>query len=120
MISIYETEEKYRFDADAPNKIVPKARLKAHSNVSRKLWKLLKSHNCKYYGVVRDFTSVFSYESTFLVVHHFPENDPPDERLIERDSKIRWEHVFAAEEFSYDLFTFLENENFRVFLPIQT
>lgn len=65
----------YRFE-DAPNKVKPVHQLKRHTNETRLIWSMIKNHRLSYYGVIRDWTAVFGSKGTYVVIHHFVDEEP--------------------------------------------
>lgn len=108
--------EHYQFD-DVANKIKPAANIRRHNNITRKVWERLKLLELQYFGVVRDWTAIFGKQGTFIVLHHFV-NDNPIEELFERDTGLCYSHL----SLSGGLLGFLDdlsNMGFRIVVPEQ-
>lgn len=54
-----------------------------------------------------------------LCFHHFLNDDQPQEDCIPPDSRITWDKLFKRDTVAGKLFSFMESNKFRIFIPEQ-
>jgi DNA sulfur modification protein DndC len=108
---------EYRFE-HGPSKISPGADIKRHNSVTRELWAILKKHEYKFFGTLREWTAVFQYDNVHMALHHFV-NDTPDQRLIEKSNGLRWDTLIEREGIIEEFLGYFEKEGFTIEVPIQ-
>ncbi|MFC5452349.1 adenine nucleotide alpha hydrolase family protein [Paenibacillus aestuarii] len=74
--------------------------------------------NIFFTGIVRDWTAVFQFESTYLALHHFV-TDLPDRRMIDNNSGLKWDQLIEPEGVCAELFGYLKEQGFLIEIPIQ-
>lgn len=116
MINI-EEDQVYRFET-SENRISKTYQLKNRNNASRRLWRYVRDNLFLFFGVARDYTAVFQLKQIFVAVHHFI-NEKPDDRMIDHDLKVDWEHILTSHASLLALFQQLEGEGYRITISEQ-
>ncbi|MEF3304269.1 hypothetical protein [Paenibacillus sp. GYB003] len=116
-VAIELNENKFE---EAFNKVKPEADIKFHSNHSRRIWSYLRDNGWLFFGVVRNWTSVFKEcdSDQYLVIHHFIQ-DYPDMRLVERSLCIEWNQIIDQYSTIGQIILKIHDEGFRIMIPVQ-
>ncbi|WP_240420318.1 phosphoadenosine phosphosulfate reductase family protein [Paenibacillus periandrae] len=109
-------EQHYLFE-DAPNKVKPTLDLKKQTNETRTIWGLLKSFGLEFYGVVRNWSAIFGLDGTYIVLHHFIEQEPFEE-LFGKESLFSYSQVPMGSEI-IDFLDDLTSLGFTIIVPEQ-
>lgn len=108
--------DRYEF-VNSKNKVAISDRLRDYNVILTDVWDFLERAGFLFHGVIRDWSAVF-FQKTFFVLHTFLK-DKPLEECIPEDSNLHWEMIFERETPAAMLFSFLEQNGFRLMIPVQ-
>ncbi|OME28858.1 hypothetical protein BSK63_23385 [Paenibacillus odorifer] len=109
--------EHYEF-TENQIKVAVTERLKHYNGTATDVWDYLEKEGFLFHGVIRDWSGVF-YHGFYYVFHHFLNDDQPQEDCIPPDSGITWDKLFKRDTVAGKLFSFMESNKFRIFIPEQ-
>lgn len=109
--------EHYEF-TENQIKVAVNERLKHYNGTATDVWDYLEKEGFLFHGVIREWTGVF-FHGFYYVFHHFLNDDQPQEDCIPPDSGITWDKLFKRDTVAGKLFSFMESNKFRIFIPEQ-
>ncbi|QQZ64583.1 phosphoadenosine phosphosulfate reductase family protein (plasmid) [Paenibacillus sonchi] len=109
--------EAYSY-ADNQTTVKVTDQLKRYNASSTLVWDQLARMDFKFHGVVREWSAVFK-KDLYYVLHHFLDSDVPREECIAPDSGYSWSQIFNQHSTAGELFKFLEEIDFRIYIPEQ-
>lgn len=110
-------EVTYNFN-DTSHRIKIVDVVKKMNNFSRNMWSFLKAEAWGFHGVVRDYSSVFSMGSDYMVIHHF-NNETPVEALMGYHTELHWEDLLSNHP-AASYFRYMEQAGFVCIIPYQS